>query len=90
LHGIVVVVDHDVDSALQAVFNECFNGRQFFFGYQGYEFPQSGGVFRKVDVEVVGLEIFPSEFLVLDPVLAEFNRVHLGDGGDRADADEGR
>jgi hypothetical protein len=77
LHLVIIIIDHDIDPALESIFHEFFDRRKFIFRYLGHVFTQPKAILAEITIEVFRLVIFPFEFLVLNPVLSEFHRVHL-------------
>ena len=77
LHFIKIVVDNNIGTALQTIFNKFFNGRKFSLGYLCYIFAQAQPILTKIAVEVFCLIIFPFKFLILNPVFTKFNCVYL-------------
>ncbi len=77
LHFIVIVINNDIDPALEPIFHKFFNRGQFCFSNLGNIFSQSQTILAEIAVKIFCLVIFPFEFLVLDPVFSEFHRIHL-------------
>jgi hypothetical protein len=74
---VVVVINHQVDAALRAVFDKFFKAGQLFFGYLRHVFAQFQPVLAEVGIEIIGLVIFPIELLVLHAVFAKLYGVYL-------------
>ena len=51
---------------------------QFHFGNLGHIFAKLKTILAEISIKIFGLVIFPFKFLVLNPVLTEFHRIHLG------------
>ena len=77
LHFIIVIINNNVDAALQSIFYKFFNRGKFQFSNLRHIFSQPQTILTKVAVEIFCLVIFPLEFLVLHTVLSKFYGVYL-------------
>jgi hypothetical protein len=75
---VVRVVNDDVSPALEAIFYELFDAGQLFFGELEDILAQFFSALIEIGIKILGLIVFPLEFLELKPVFAKLYGIDLG------------